>query len=111
VDAAEQVAHRERATIFKAGAALREAFFGNSAAARESAKPALQLSNDREVEYDGDWRWLSVRYMPARTPRGLRSAPPLALRGKFGLEFRCRPSMTFEERGPRIERCYGDTCC
>jgi serine/threonine protein kinase/tetratricopeptide (TPR) repeat protein len=51
VDAAEQAAHRERAAIFEAGAALREAFFGNVAAARERAKAALQLSNDREVEY------------------------------------------------------------
>ena len=66
MDAAEQVAHRERATLFKAGAALREAFFSNSAAAREGAQPALQLSNEHEVEYGGDWRWLSVRYMTAR---------------------------------------------
>jgi serine/threonine protein kinase/Tfp pilus assembly protein PilF len=51
VDVAEQAAHRERAGVFEAGAALREAFFGNAAAARESAKAALQLSNDREVEY------------------------------------------------------------
>jgi serine/threonine protein kinase/tetratricopeptide (TPR) repeat protein len=51
VDAAEQAGHRERAGIFEAGEALREAFFGNAAAARESAKAALLLSNDREVEY------------------------------------------------------------
>ena len=51
VEVAEQASHRERAGIFEAGAALREAFFGNAAAARESAKAALQLSNDREVEY------------------------------------------------------------
>ena len=38
---AEQVAHRERAIIFKAGAALREAFLGNSAAARESAQAEI----------------------------------------------------------------------
>jgi eukaryotic-like serine/threonine-protein kinase len=48
---AEQAAHRERAGVFEAGAALRESFFGNAAAARESANAALQLSNDREVEY------------------------------------------------------------
>jgi|SRR5579863_7007556 len=51
VDAAQQAGHRERAGIFEAGAALRQAFFGNVAAAREIAKAALQLSNDREVEY------------------------------------------------------------
>ena len=51
MDAAQQAAHRERAGLFEAGAALREAFFGNVSAAKESAKAALQLSNDREVEY------------------------------------------------------------
>jgi eukaryotic-like serine/threonine-protein kinase len=51
VDAAQQAAHRERAGLFEAGAALREAFFGNSVAARERAEAALLLSNDREVEY------------------------------------------------------------
>ena len=51
MEVAEQAAHRERAGIFEAGAALRDAFFGNAAAARVSAKAALQLSNDREVEY------------------------------------------------------------
>jgi tetratricopeptide (TPR) repeat protein/predicted Ser/Thr protein kinase len=51
VDAARQAAHRERAGMFEAGAALREAFFGNAVAAREHAKAALLLSNDREVEY------------------------------------------------------------
>jgi eukaryotic-like serine/threonine-protein kinase len=50
-EVAEQAAHRERAASFEAGAALREAFFGNAAAARERAKAALLLSNDREVEY------------------------------------------------------------
>jgi eukaryotic-like serine/threonine-protein kinase len=53
VDVAEQAGHRERAGIFLAGAALREAFFGNAAAARESAKAALEMSDDREVEYGG----------------------------------------------------------
>jgi serine/threonine protein kinase/tetratricopeptide (TPR) repeat protein len=51
VDAAQQAGHRERAGMFEAGAALREAFLGNAAAARERAKAALLLSNDREVEY------------------------------------------------------------
>src|ERR1700722_17122530 len=51
VDAAQQAAHRERAGLFEAGAALREAFFGNAVPARERAKAALLLSNDREAEY------------------------------------------------------------
>jgi eukaryotic-like serine/threonine-protein kinase len=51
VEVAEQAAHRERAGVFEAGAALREAFFGNAAAAKESAKAALRLSKDREVQY------------------------------------------------------------
>jgi serine/threonine protein kinase/tetratricopeptide (TPR) repeat protein len=51
VDAAQQAAHRERAGMFETGAALREAFFGNLVAARERARAALLLSNDREVEY------------------------------------------------------------
>jgi len=51
VDTAQQAAHRERAGLFEAGAALREAFFGNVVAARERANAALLLSNDREVEY------------------------------------------------------------
>jgi len=51
VEVAEQAAHRERAGILEAGAALREAFFGNRAAAKESGKAALGLSKDREVEY------------------------------------------------------------
>ncbi|HEY6369863.1 MAG TPA: protein kinase [Candidatus Sulfotelmatobacter sp.] len=51
VEVTEQAGHRERAGIFEAGAALREAFFGNAAAARESAKAALRFSKDREVEY------------------------------------------------------------
>jgi hypothetical protein len=51
VEVAEQAAHRERAGIFEAGAALREALFGNAAAAKESAKASLELSKDREAEY------------------------------------------------------------
>ncbi len=51
VDLAEQAAQKERAALFEVGAALREAFFGNEAAARQSATMALGLSKDREVEY------------------------------------------------------------
>jgi len=52
VEVAEQATHQERAGILDAGAALREAFFGNSASpARGKANAALRLSKDREVEY------------------------------------------------------------
>ncbi len=51
VDQAQQAAQRERAGLWEAGAAVREAFFGNSAEARTKAIAALDLSKDREVEY------------------------------------------------------------
>jgi tetratricopeptide (TPR) repeat protein len=48
---AQQAGHRERAALFETGAALREAFFGNAAAARQRASAALELAQDREVKY------------------------------------------------------------
>jgi tetratricopeptide (TPR) repeat protein len=48
---AQQAGHRERAALFETGAALREAFFGNAAAARQRASVALELAQDREVKY------------------------------------------------------------
>ena len=51
VQLAERTGQRERAALFQSGEALREAFFGNAAAARQSAKAALALSNGKEVEY------------------------------------------------------------
>jgi eukaryotic-like serine/threonine-protein kinase len=48
---ARQSDERERAALFDAGAATWEAFFGNAAAARQSAMSALLQSKDREVEY------------------------------------------------------------
>jgi serine/threonine protein kinase/Tfp pilus assembly protein PilF len=51
VDEARQTAQRERAGLWEAGAAVREAFFGNASEARKSAMAALELSKDREVEY------------------------------------------------------------
>jgi DNA-binding winged helix-turn-helix (wHTH) protein/tetratricopeptide (TPR) repeat protein len=51
VDQARQAAQRERAGLWEAGAALREAFFGNGYEARKRAMAALELSKDREVEY------------------------------------------------------------
>lgn len=46
-----QAAQRERAALYEAGAALREALFGNSAAAKQGAMTALELSKGRGVEY------------------------------------------------------------
>jgi len=46
-----QAAQRERAGLYEAGTAVREALFGNLAAARQSAIAALELSKGRDVEY------------------------------------------------------------
>ena len=47
-----QQAHQpERAAMFEAGAAVREAFFGNFREARQSAKAALDISKNRDVAY------------------------------------------------------------
>ena len=52
VDSARQAAHkRERAAMWEAGAAVREAFFGNAREARRYAAAALELSKGRDVEY------------------------------------------------------------
>ncbi len=51
VDQAQQAPRRERAGLWEAGAAVREAFFANAYEARKRAMAALTLSTDREVEY------------------------------------------------------------
>jgi len=51
VDLAQQASERERAALFEAGAALREALFGNAPAASRGAMAALELSKGRDVEY------------------------------------------------------------
>jgi len=51
VELARQADHREEAAIYEAGAAVREAFFGNAFMARRSAMTALELSSGRDVEY------------------------------------------------------------
>jgi DNA-binding winged helix-turn-helix (wHTH) protein/predicted Zn-dependent protease len=51
VEQARQAAQRERAGLWEAGAAVREALFGNTSEARKRAMAALELSKDREVEY------------------------------------------------------------
>src|SRR5262249_22825432 len=48
---AQQAGQPERSSLWAAGAAVREALFGNKEAANEWAHSALKLSNDREVEY------------------------------------------------------------
>jgi predicted Zn-dependent protease len=51
VDLAQKAGQRERAGIYEAGAAVWEAFVGNSPAARQNAMEALKLSKGRDVEY------------------------------------------------------------
>jgi tetratricopeptide (TPR) repeat protein len=48
---AQQAGQPERASLWEAGAAVREALFGNGTAATERALAALSHSHDREVEY------------------------------------------------------------
>jgi hypothetical protein len=51
MDQAKQESQPERAGLWEAGEALREAFFGNTAEARTSAAAALSFSSSREVAY------------------------------------------------------------
>jgi len=52
VDSARQAAHKEeRAAMWEAGAAVREAFFGNAREARQYAAAALGFSKGRDVVY------------------------------------------------------------
>jgi tetratricopeptide (TPR) repeat protein len=51
VEIAHQSGRRERAGLFEAGRAVWEAFYGNAAAARQSASKALALGRGRNVDY------------------------------------------------------------
>src|SRR5262249_54072087 len=51
VDLALKSGRRERAALWKTGAAMWEAFFGNTPAAKRNAAEALRLSTARDVEY------------------------------------------------------------
>jgi len=51
VSEAQQTGQRERAALWRAGDAVREAFFGNLPEAKKSATAALEQSKDRAVEY------------------------------------------------------------
>jgi eukaryotic-like serine/threonine-protein kinase len=48
---AQQAGQPERASLWEAGSAVREALFGNRTPATQRALAALSLSHDREVEY------------------------------------------------------------
>ena len=51
VDMERQAHQPERAAMYEAAAAVREAFFGNASEAHQRAKAALELSKDRDAEY------------------------------------------------------------
>jgi tetratricopeptide (TPR) repeat protein len=51
IDLTQQTHQPERAAMYQAAAAIREAFFGNAAEAKQFAKRALDLSKSRDVEY------------------------------------------------------------
>jgi hypothetical protein len=51
VEVAQRAGQGERAGLFEAGRAVWEAFYGNAAAARQSASKALALGRGREVDY------------------------------------------------------------
>ena len=51
VEIAQQLGRRERAGLFEAAKAVWEAFYGNAAAARQSASKALALGRGRNVDY------------------------------------------------------------
>jgi serine/threonine protein kinase/tetratricopeptide (TPR) repeat protein len=51
VEFAQRSGRRERAGLFEAARAVWEAFYGNAAAARQSATQALELGRGREVDY------------------------------------------------------------
>jgi tetratricopeptide (TPR) repeat protein len=48
---AQQAGQPERASLWQAGSAVREALLGNASIAKEQASDALKLSHAREVEY------------------------------------------------------------
>ena len=51
MDLAKEADQRERAAQFQVSVAVREGFFGERDAARQSAKAALSISNGRDVQY------------------------------------------------------------
>ena len=57
VDLAQHAHQPERAAMYEAGAAVREALFGNTAEAAQRAAAALELSKNRDVEYGAAFAW------------------------------------------------------
>jgi len=51
IDLAKQTHQDDRAAMFAAGSAVREAFFGNPTEARRNAASALELSKSRDAQY------------------------------------------------------------
>jgi tetratricopeptide (TPR) repeat protein len=51
VELARQAGQKDKAALYQAGAAVREALFGNVPEARRHAAAALEASNGREVQY------------------------------------------------------------
>jgi len=65
----ESQAHQpERAGMYEAAAAVREAFFGNAPEARQRAKAALELSKGRDTEYGAAFALASVGDIAASQP-------------------------------------------
>ena len=56
-EVARQSALVERAALYEAGAAVREAFFGNAPEANRHATAARQLSDARDVEWGAAFAW------------------------------------------------------
>jgi predicted Zn-dependent protease len=56
-DLAQQADQQDRAGMFQASAAVREALFDNFREARKSAKVALDTSKSRDVEYGAALAW------------------------------------------------------
>jgi eukaryotic-like serine/threonine-protein kinase len=66
IEMAQQIDHAEKAASYYAGAAVREAFFGNAPEAKQSATAALKLSRNRDVEYGAAFA-LALAGDPARS--------------------------------------------
>jgi len=75
VEIAQRSGRRERAALFEAGRAVWEAFYGNAAAARQSATKALALGRGRNVDYAACTRSMFAEWPPS-PPVSRRKLPP-----------------------------------
>ena len=64
VEIAQQSNRRERAGLFKGATAVWEAFYGNAAAAKQSATEALALGRGRNVDYAAAFALALAGYLP-----------------------------------------------